>query len=187
MARLFTLQSGAGLGIAGAAAGILIGNAAVDAIDPFFYSPLPSQSFASLSPYRSPTTGSAGVIEASAEDGRYALGNGCIGCRTYPEEYRPDSSLEQQMPDDYHAASLGAEYGFRTDESPTESTPPAPDPERDAIARYASYQVTQAPEPAPAVPVIAPVNPAIAEHADAEAIRAAEDKAVPRGPEPLIY
>lgn len=190
MAQIFALPSIAVLAIVGTAAGIHLGNGTVDSINPFYYSPVPQQSFARLSPsYRGP----AGQPQAgiSAEEARYVLGSGCVGCRTYPEEYRPDSSWEQQqMPEGYTAASIGAPRGYRAAyEEGFETEAEAPDPALAAVQHYARYAVTEADHDVRTIEARAKLRAerAIAAREQAEALQSAGDQAAPRGTEQLIY
>lgn len=180
MRRLITLQNAAALAIAGTGLGIFFGNTAIDAIDPHFYAPLPSAHYASLTPYRGAAISAPEPIQASAAETRVALGSGCVGCRTYPEEYHPDSALEEEAPEGYYAASLGAPNGYR----PTVAEAA---PEQDTVQRYASYAVTQDELREIAERGAVVTERLIQAQADAETLRQSEDEAAARGPEQLVY
>lgn len=88
MANLVTLPAVAAMAIAGTGLGLYLGKSAISEIDPvYFNSPLSASRFhADLVP-------STGSFEAAPmpQDASLAqgLGSGCVGCRTYPEEYFP--------------------------------------------------------------------------------------------------
>lgn len=140
MERLFTLPIIAALTLVGVGAGVQLGQGAANAINPFYSTPVPPRAVAATIAQ----SGQRPVVLSQA-DSRAALG-GCVGCRTYPEEYVPGSSLEQQMPDEYYAASLGAPRGYRVAVETgfeQEAPDPAPDESLADVERYASYPVTE--------------------------------------------
>lgn len=75
------------LSVAGAALGIHLGNTSVSEINPIYFKEPSTRFHSDLSPYRSQAEASS-VAWADAGT-RTELGTGCIGCRTYPEEYFP--------------------------------------------------------------------------------------------------
>ena len=179
MPGLVSLSSAGALVVAGIAGGVALGHGAIHAINPFFYSEAPSvRAYVPSATYGMQIRE---TVPVSAEEVRKAVYDPCVGCRTYPVEYQPDHADK-----DGHAASLGTEYGYR-DAAVTElpeSAPPQRDPDQVRVVRYASYPVNddQAKKAQPAG-----AEQEIEAREDDETLRAAEDKAVPRGPEPLIY
>lgn len=187
MAKLFTLPSVAMVAVVGIGAGIHLGNGAANSINPFYSTPLPSRSYASVSPAG---TGGLHPISLSEAETRQTLGGACVGCRTYAEEYVPGSSLEQQqMPDGYYAASVGAPRGYRAAYVDFSEPAREPDSERTDIERYASYPVTHTEGELREIEDhhAEQARQAIAAREQAEALRDAEEKSVPRGTEQLIY
>jgi hypothetical protein len=83
-----------GLAVAGVGTGIYLGQAAIAEIDPMYFEKPPTRFHADLSPYR-PSDSARRSMLASAEEP--SLGTACVGCRTYPEEYRPirDASIDR--------------------------------------------------------------------------------------------
>ena len=138
--QIMTLPMSAMLSLAGAALGIYLGNSAIAEINPaYFTSPERGTSFHSdLAGYRSPASASgeqATLIDAASNEPLY---HGCIGCRSYPEEYLP-----------VHEASLGkvhAGWASTSYEVPAEPAGDAMTPQRarslSDIERYARYPIT---------------------------------------------
>jgi hypothetical protein len=154
-----TLPVLSGLSIAGAAIGVVLGNSAISEINPIYYKQPETRFHADLVPYRSPSAGqgTAMVQEAALTPG--ALGTGCVGCRTYPEEYFPQ---HDGSADGYSASAwepdeeAGAQYAVYEAAEAAQ-----PDPRMAAIELYSRYRVSQdepervraAPEPAPPVEI----------------------------------
>lgn len=94
MAYFTTVPLIGALALAGVGAGIHLGHSAIAEINPIHFSEAPSRFHSDLSPNR-PSDSAPGLMLARADDP--ALGTGCIGCRTYPEEYYPihDASLDR--------------------------------------------------------------------------------------------
>lgn len=139
MAQMLTIPIAALLAVVGVGAGVHLGNSAIDAINPLYFTPIEgTQSYASLSANQSPGWAIARKEDAGAmEFGTAGLGSGCVGCRTYPQEYHPqhDGSADGYAasawtPDDYVPAQYPA-----YDES-------LPDDGIEQIERYTSYPVT---------------------------------------------
>jgi len=130
-----TLAILAGLSISGAVAGVYLGNSAVGEIDPVHFGTEDASTFhADLVPYRSDD---GSEVRLAAVQGEVPIVS-CTGCRAYPEEYRPiaDPALERVW------APAPATVDHAATPSPVEEAEQAmPDPEREAIVRYASYKV----------------------------------------------
>ena len=86
MAHPLTLPTVGLLALAGIGAGVQLGYSAIAEIDPSYFSQPATRFHADLSANR-PVDSSAPALLAQAQDP--ALGTGCIGCRTFPEEYVP--------------------------------------------------------------------------------------------------
>ena len=138
--QIMTLPMSAMLSLAGAALGIYLGNSAIAEINPaYFTSPERGTSFHSdLAGYRSPDSASgaqANLYDAASTEPLY---HGCIGCRSYPEDYLP-----------VHEASLGkvhAGWASTSYEVPAEPADDVMTPQRarslSDIERYARYPIT---------------------------------------------
>jgi hypothetical protein len=87
MAQLLKLPILGGLVLAGGALGMHLGNSSIAEINPAYFQDRPTRFHSDLAAYQSP----ASVHYAARVDspGPFELGTGCIGCRTYPEEYIP--------------------------------------------------------------------------------------------------
>jgi hypothetical protein len=138
MPHPLTLPVVAGLALLGTGAGLWLGNSAISQINPVYYSEAEDRFHADLVPYRSPDWAQVQVTEYQDAGLIEGLGSGCIGCRTWPEEYVPRSDPGMDGVEDGWAAS--------TAYSPTEvqaALAEAPDdPEWEQVGRYASYQVS---------------------------------------------
>jgi hypothetical protein len=149
MGRAATFSIVAGLSLVGAAAGLHLGRATVSGIDPIFFGETDDPRFHSeLVPNR-PSTDEAPL--SSPEDYAAVPITGCVGCRSFPEEYRPsrDPIVDAEI-NDYPAsvAYAAADYAEPVGE-------PAPDPEREAVVRYASWAVETPKEQSPEVEPVA--------------------------------
>lgn len=148
MANPATLAILGGLSIGGAALGVYLGQSAVGEIDPAYFGTADASTFhADLVPYRA---ADASLTSLAAVQGEVPI-RSCRGCRSYPEEYRPvpDPAIERAG-----AASSAPPVDAGTEAALAgQLEEAAPDPEREAIVRYATYPV-QAVEQAP--PVLAP-------------------------------
>ena len=87
MPHSLTLPTIGILALAGAGLGVYLGNDSVSEINPIYFQEPPTRFHADLSPYQSPASAGYDVrVNAAAP---IELGGGCVGCRTYPEEYYP--------------------------------------------------------------------------------------------------
>ena len=136
MAYATTLPVLAGLSLLGAAVGVHLGRSAIAEINPAYFSEPETRFHADLAPHRDADWAQVQAAEyqqAQASDG---LGDGCVNCRAYPEEYypRPEPAVDGYA--DGWAASAAAQ--------PVEIVfvEQAPDPARQQIERYASYPVS---------------------------------------------
>lgn len=128
--------------VVGIGAGVQLGQSAIAEINPVYFREAETRFYADLTPAGySPGTA---YVPRQGMAGQLDLGTGCVGCRTYPEEYYPA-----------HEAS-GAEYEeeWAVDEAvPALAEPPAEAPEEVArragelarVERYASAWTVEAP------------------------------------------
>jgi hypothetical protein len=141
-----TLPLVAGLAILGTALGVNLGHSAVSEINPAYFSD-PEDSFHSdLVPYRSPDWAQVQASEYRAAQQPVLvgdLGSGCVGCRDYPVEYVP---RHNPAVDGYTVYSASAPAAAPAQVYIVET--PAPDPARERIQAYASYQVSADEKPA---------------------------------------
>ncbi|MDP8912328.1 MAG: hypothetical protein M3N39_01970 [Pseudomonadota bacterium] len=129
MAHPLTLPTAALLALAGIGAGIYLGHSAIAEINPMYFSQPATRFHADLSANR-PFESAPPALLPQARDP--ALGTGCIGCRTYPEEYYP-----------IHEASLdrySSGFASNADALQPEMAGEQPDPEA-ARLRQAIQQV----------------------------------------------
>jgi hypothetical protein len=160
-----TLPVMAGLSILGAALGITLGKSAIAEINPVYFNEPEDEFHADLVPYRSPDWAQVHQSEYRAVQQPVLvgeLGSGCVGCSAYPVAYVP---RHDPAVDAYASGEL-----LRAPE-PTVVTyasaaPPAADPDRERIQRYASYPVSSDEKPAPVEVAEAPA-PAPTEEAAA--------------------
>jgi hypothetical protein len=144
MPHPLTLTTLAGLAAAGSVTGVYLGRSAVAEINPAYYDEPETRFHADLAPHRpgfeAPQLHRAGALSPADRAG--ALGSGCVGCRTYPEEYYPvhDSSVDKYQPG--YAAMIEA-----PDPQPAVSEPDPREKERAAdfaaVERYAGYPVAE--------------------------------------------
>jgi hypothetical protein len=151
MANFWTVATVGILTTAGAALGIHLGNTSVSEIDPIYFQKPETRFHSDLSPYRREASGN--YVAWTDNAGRAELGTGCVGCRTYPEEYFPqrDAIIEsavEGVPEETPAVELAV----------AETMPDADLVERqadpDRLQRYARFSVTA--EDAP--PAYAPTD-----------------------------
>jgi hypothetical protein len=144
-----TLPVIAGLSILGAVLGVNLGHSAVSEINPAYFSD-PEDSFhADLVPYRSPDWAQVQAAEYHSAQQPVLVGNlggGCVGCRDYPVEYVPRHEPAVDGYQDGYAASAPAAAPAQV--YIVEAA--APDPARERVQLYASYQVSSDEKPAPA-------------------------------------
>jgi hypothetical protein len=136
MAQVWTVSTLAALTLVGAGVGVHLGQTAIADINPLYFSmPGGTKSYTALTPNKPSDVYHAGF--AKVDDGS-GLGDGCVGCRAYPEEYVPrrdpevDAYLEgaeQAVPELYGAVAQGSQYAE------------APDAERVLIETYSRYPV----------------------------------------------
>lgn len=134
----------AAVAVLGAAGGVQLGRAAVKEIPArYFAPPEGTQSFAALSANRGWERAEASWTASRSYEG-YDPGYGCVGCRTYPEEYHPIHDPSVDGYDDGYSASAPEpiatpEFQYAVEEDVAEG--PA-EPDMKAIERYASFPVT---------------------------------------------
>jgi hypothetical protein len=149
MAHPLTVPVLAVLAVAGSATGLYLGKAAVAEINPIYYSERPDTFHGDLVPYRPQAATEVAVYRAgqlTPAELSQALGTGCIGCRTYPEEYRPqqDPAVEPYRSQETPAAAPAVQLAVYDPEAER----PAREADFASVERYASYQVaagTEAP------------------------------------------
>lgn len=131
--------------VLGVTAGVQLGRAAAEEIPArYFASPEGTRSFAALSPNPSPEIVEPTWAASHAYEG-YGLGAGCVGCGTYPEEYRPIHDPAVDGYDDGYSASALApaeapEFQYAAEEDEPESA--SAETDMDAIQLYAHFPVT---------------------------------------------
>jgi hypothetical protein len=143
------------LAVAGSVTGVYLGQSAIAEINPAYYDEPETRFHADMVPnppsYAAPVTRAGYLTQAERQR---ALGSGCVGCRTYPEEYYPvhDSSVDKYQPG----------YAEMEEAPAPQLAVYAPDPQEEeraadfaAVERYASYPVAEeaAAEPVAAVQV----------------------------------
>lgn len=122
MSHPLTLPTIGLLTLAGIGAGVHLGHSAIAEINPLYFSEPETRFHADLSA-NPPSDSAPPPLLAQARDP--ALGTGCIGCRTYPEEYFP-----------VHEASLGrysSGYAANADIVQPAVYEEQPDPEAERI------------------------------------------------------
>lgn len=143
MSNPITLSTMAGLAIAGAGLGLYLGKSAVSEIDPAHYSsPFSGSSFHADLAANGPVLDNAPSLTETAAFAS-DLGSGCVGCRTYPEEYYP---VYEPAMDSYGSSSPS----FRIEPAETviakaeEFVAEAPSlAEIEQVVRYAHFRVSQ--------------------------------------------
>jgi hypothetical protein len=146
MAHPLTLPTLAVLAVAGSVTGVYLGRSAIAEINPAYYNEPETRFHADLVPQRAsfdpPSAYQAdGLSQAELDQ---ALGSGCVGCRTYPEEYYPvhESSVDKYQPGYAEMIDTPAPQ-------PAAYTSEPEDPERAAdfatVERYANYRVSEGP------------------------------------------
>lgn len=140
MPQKLTIATLAVLTVAGSLTGVYLGRSAVAEINPAYYDEPETRFHADLVPDRpsfdAPPVRRAGYL-TQAETNQ-ALGRGCVGCLTYPEEYYPvhDSSVDKYQPSYAEMVETPAPQ-------PAVDTPDPQDEERAVdfavIQRYAGY------------------------------------------------
>lgn len=143
MARARDLPILGGLALIGAGAGLHLGWSAIGEINPVYFSRAhPASSFhGDLGPNRSYDSGPQ--MPSIEQAGTRAPGTGCVGCRPYPEEYRPvpDPAIEQlYAPARERAASISVELAAYGHEPPEQAARRKADLER--VELYSRAPVT---------------------------------------------
>ncbi len=136
MAYATTLPVLAGLSLLGTAVGVHLGRSAIAEINPAYFSEPETRFHADLAPYRSADWAQVQAAEYQQAQMVDGLGDGCINCRDYPEEYYPRREPAADGYADGWAASIP--------EEPVEIVfvEQEPDPARQRIEHYASYPVS---------------------------------------------
>jgi len=138
MANLATLPTLTMLALAGIGSGLYLGKSAIGEINPaHFASPYAGSRFhADLVPNRS--NGAPASLQQAGLATDY--GSGCLGCRTYPEEYFPrhDPAVDDSIyasagetPPDEIVAEVDREIAFASSRA-----------ERASVERYMHYSVS---------------------------------------------
>ena len=153
-----TLPLLSGLALAGAAAGVLLGNSALGEINPNLFARAPDRFHADLAPQRLDWSAAqaSSLAPPTAVDG---LGSGCFGCGGARAEYYAAPAIvtyTDSWAAEAERAAAPAEEAY-VQES-------ASDPERERVIRYSSYQVDASetpaePQPAEAEPAAEEVPP----------------------------
>jgi hypothetical protein len=131
-----TLPAFAALALAGTGAGIYLGKAAISEINPIYYDEPEARFHGDLVPYRPTEAAGYQAGDLTAANLEQALGTGCVGCRTYPEEV---ILVHRGRADKY--APGGADLSIEPISAvAVEQTP---SPEFAAVERYASYPIAQ--------------------------------------------
>ncbi|HEX8443228.1 MAG TPA: hypothetical protein VF631_06250 [Allosphingosinicella sp.] len=141
-----TLPALAALALAGTGTGIYLGKAAVAEINPIYYSEPEARFHSDLAPYRATEASGYQAGDLSVANLNQALGSGCIGCRTYPEEV---ILVHRGRADKYVPG--GADVSVEP--VAAVQVEQAHSPEFAAVERYATYPITQEAEIAPEAPV----------------------------------
>jgi hypothetical protein len=151
MAHPLTFPALGFLALAGVGLGLHLGNASVSEINPLYFQEPPTRFHSDLAAYQSPaSTGYSARADAAS---RLELGTGCIGCRTYPEEYFPrrDPAVESAYES---GPSEQAPVQLAVAESEPDPDLMKRQADLDRLQRYSSYAVqaveAQEREPIPA-------------------------------------
>ena len=174
-----TLPIVAGLSIIGGLGGIWLGHSAVDQVNPFFFSEPEPRFHADQVPYRSPDWAQVRATEEALSAGSEIVS--CIGCRNWPQEYRPirdaafasfDSAEYEWSPAVSRGAARSSDIAYGPAPEPAPESPATtaePDAEWRRLQAYSSY------------PVDARERRSAADELNDEAIAAAEDEAMDAG------
>ena len=137
ISHLSTLPVAVGLAISASALGVYLGNSAVAEINPVYFGDPEPRFHAGLAPYRSPDWAQVQVNEYQQAGLIEGLGDGCVGCRTWPEEYVPAIAEDFESVED--------EWDSHTrypPEAQQAAMVAAEDPELERVERYATYPVS---------------------------------------------
>lgn len=136
-----TLPIVAGLSIIGGLGGIWLGHSAVDQVNPFFFNQPETRFHADSTPYRSPDWAQVRALEEAQNAGSEIVS--CIGCRNWPQEYRPIRDAAFQVidgnQDGWSASAAAIETPAPRPAAATASA--EPDPEWQRLQAYSSYPV----------------------------------------------
>ena len=166
----FTLPIVAGLSIIGGLGGIWLGHSAIDQVNPFFFSEPEPRFHADAVPYRSPDWAQVRVLEEARNAGSEIVS--CIGCRNWPQEYRPIRDAAFSSFDGGADGWSASAPSLETREpEPAAVVAAEPDPERQRVQAYSSY------------PVDARERRTAADELNDDAMAAAEDEAIEAGDE----
>jgi hypothetical protein len=135
MARPLTLSILGGLSVLGIATGVALGHAAISEINPAYFSEAPSRFHADRVPNRSTDWAQVQVAEYQAPDGGAGLGTGCFGCSGQIDY------VSASTPSANYTDAWLAEAERAAEPAEAEVIYEIPDPERERVVRYASYQV----------------------------------------------
>lgn len=136
MVRLSMPSTIAGLSVVAAMLGVYLGHSAIAEIDPAYYSSPPTRFHADLVAASTMKWEERGPVDVSLIQG---LGDGCIRCVDYPEEYWPDHDPAM---DKYSEASL-ASAEYEEDARQTDMDPASvPEEVGVPVQRYAYYAIT---------------------------------------------
>jgi hypothetical protein len=161
MARAVDLSILGALALIGAGAGLHLGWSAIAEINPVHFSSAESGSafHGDLVPNRSWDSGPS--IPGPEQADALALGSGCIGCRTFPEEDRPvpDPAIEQVYAQrEEPSASAPVQLAAYQEEAPEEAARREADLERVELYSRAPISVQEETVATPAVEQSQPVN-----------------------------
>lgn len=134
------------IAILGGTSGVLLGKSAVGEINPFYYTPRAERFHADLG-VAPPRFDAPPALTAPA---LVANRGGCIGCRTWPEEYRPARARAPEVA----IASMVEPAAIESPAEPVAETAP----ETAEILRYASYPVEAVEPLEAATPETAPAS-----------------------------
>ena len=154
MPQPLTVATLAVLTVAGSLTGVYLGRSAIAEINPAYYDEPETRFHADLVP-NPPSFEAAQVHPAgyvTPAEYRQALGNGCVGCRTYPEEYYPvhDSSVDKYQPGYAEMIETPAPQPAAYVEDPPEGKERAAD--FAMVERYAGYSAAEDARPAAEAP-----------------------------------
>lgn len=137
LSHLSTLPIAVGLAVSASALGVYLGNSAVAGINPAYFGDPEPRFHADLAPNRSPDWAQVQVSEYQQAGLIEGLGDGCVGCRTWPEEYVPAVAEDfEAVEDDWQS------HTRYPPEARSAAMVVAEDPEVERIERYAAYPVS---------------------------------------------
>ncbi len=128
------LTTFAALSVAGSVGGVYLGRAAVAEINPLYYSQPETRFHADMVPYRPSEAAGYRAGELSQANLDQALGRGCVGCLTYPEEV---ILVHRGQAEKY----VGGGAEIAAEPVQVAAVEQTPQPEFAAVERYTSYPV----------------------------------------------